>query len=182
MVSLGRSGGLLTVALLAAAGLLAAAPPARAGDVFVQVSPTTVQAGYLVGIRASCRDNGQPATVESPAFGLVTVQPQDGVLTAAAMVGDRTRPDSYRVRLTCRGGETATTTLGVLSGGYPEKGPATGFGGAAGGGDPGDLLVTTGVASTVAGVVLALFAVRRRRGAAVAGRAARRRAVPGARP
>jgi hypothetical protein len=173
MGSVRRGSGVLAVASLALAGVLATAVPARAGDVFVEVSPTTVQAGYVVGIRASCPDNSQPATVESPAFGLVTAQPQHGVLTAAAMVADRTRPDSYRVKLTCPGGETATTTLGVLRGGHPQKGPATGFGGAAGD-DPGTLLVTGGLATTVAGVVLGLCTLRRRRDGV--------RAVPGNRP
>ena len=63
-----------------------AAPQPPAADVFVQVNPSTAEPGFLVGLKASCTDNTLPATVESPAFGTVTVQPQGGLLTAAAMV------------------------------------------------------------------------------------------------
>ncbi len=83
-------------------------------DIFVEVSPSTVQPGYLVGIRASCRDNSVGATVVSDAFGAVGVQPQRGVLTAAPMVRERTRPGNYRVKLECRDGETASTMLQVV--------------------------------------------------------------------
>ncbi|WP_433121564.1 hypothetical protein [Micromonospora sp. CA-246542] len=141
--------------------------PTPVVDVFVEVSPSTVQPGYLVGIRASCRDNSIGATVVSDAFGAIGVQPQGGVLTAAPMVRERTRPGNYRVKLECRDGETASTMLQVVkkvpSG--PSRGPATGFGGTAGG-MTGKLLLPGGAAFTVAGLVLAVVALRRPRSVA----------------
>lgn len=133
-------------------------------DIFVEVSPSTVQPGYLVGIRASCRDNSVGATVVSDAFGAVGVQPQRGVLTAAPMVRDRTRPGNYRVKLECRDGETASTMLQVVKKvpSQPSRGPATGFGGGAGG-MTGKLLLPGGAALTITGLILAVTALRRPR-------------------
>ncbi|MGQ5264316.1 hypothetical protein ACTWLT_26570 [Micromonospora sp. ZYX-F-536] len=140
------------------------APQPAPVDVFVEVSPSTVQPGYLVGIRASCRDNSIGATVVSDAFGAVGVQPQRGVLTAAPMVRDRTRPGNYRVKLECRDGETASTMLQVVKKVpvHPSRGPATGFGGAAGG-ITGKLLLPGGAALTITGLILAVVALRRPR-------------------
>ncbi|MFG3707747.1 hypothetical protein ACGF7U_23865 [Micromonospora sp. NPDC047670] len=135
-------------------------PPETA--VFVEVSPSTVQPGFLVGIRASCRDNSIPATVVSDAFGRVQVQPQRGLLTAAPMVRERTRPGNYRIKLECRDGETASTMLQVVKAVKPSRGPATGFGGGAGG-FTGGLLLPGGIALTVTGIVLAVLAARRPR-------------------
>ncbi|MER7169451.1 hypothetical protein ABT336_25755 [Micromonospora sp. NPDC000207] len=144
------------------------------GVVFVEVSPSLVQPGYLVGIRASCHDNSWPATVWSDAFGKVTVHPQNGVLTASPMVSTRTRPGNYRVKLECRTGETATTTLQVVKKHpptpppthrpthRPSHGPATGFGGTAGP-SAGDLLVPGGLALTLAGMVAGVLTLRRQR-------------------
>ncbi|SIQ97527.1 hypothetical protein [Micromonospora avicenniae] len=141
----------------------AAAPqPNPIVDVFVEVSPSTVQPGYLVGIKASCRDNSIPATVVSDAFGRVQAQPQHGVLTAAPMVRERTFPGNYRVKLECRDGQTASTMLQVVKSVTPSRGPATGFGGTAGG-FRGGLLVPFGVALAVAGLVVALVTLRRPR-------------------
>ena len=160
-----------TAVLVAVAALCwpAAARPARATGVFVQLNPSTVQAGYLIGVVASCRDDTRQATVRSPAFGTVPVRPQDDVLTAAALVPETTRAGTYPVRLDCPDGRDATTDLVVLAAGRPARGPATGFGGSA---DPGfgDLLLPAGVATTVAGALLGLVAVRRRRTYARAGR------------
>lgn len=140
-------------------------------DIFVEVSPSTVQPGYLVGIRASCRDNSVGATVVSDAFGAVGVQPQRGVLTAAPMVRERTRPGNYRVKLECRDGETASTMLQVVKKvpSQPSRGPATGFGGGAGG-ITGKLLLPVGAALTITGLVLAVVALRRPRLVRGAGR------------
>jgi hypothetical protein len=163
-----RAGGLGLLATAAAVLLGPAAviglnpAPAWAADVFVQVNPSTVQAGFMVGIRASCSENTAPATVESPAFGTVTAQPQDGVLTAAALVPENTDAGTYRVKLNCPDGRNATTMLNVVAAGRPERGPATGFGGTAGDdGDPGGL-VLGGLATTALGAALGLVAVRRR--------------------
>ncbi|MGW3857258.1 hypothetical protein [Micromonospora arida] len=141
--------------------------PTPAVDIFVEVSPSTVQPGYLVGIRASCRDNSVGATVVSDAFGAVGVQPQRGVLTAAPMVRERTRPGNYRVKLECRDGETASTMLQVVKKVpvQPSRGPATGFGGSSGG-MTGKLLLPGGAALIITGLVLAVMALRRPRAAA----------------
>ncbi|WP_234587876.1 hypothetical protein [Micromonospora sp. MH99] len=141
------------------------APQPGPVDVFVEVSPSTVQPGYLVGIRASCRDNSVGATVVSDAFGAVGVQPQRGVLTAAPMVRERTRPGNYRVKLECRDGETASTMLQVVKkvpSPQPSRGPATGFGGTSGG-MTGKLLLPGGAALTITGLILAVVAMRRPR-------------------
>jgi hypothetical protein len=185
MVSVTRRAALLiaaatcTVPLLAAAPALAgptAAPfpvaepgsgPPDQGQrpvdlVFVEVTPSTVEAGYLVGLRASCRDNSVPAIVISDAFGRVQVHPQYGLLTASPMVNQRTRPGNYRVKLECPSGQTASTMLQVVKAVKPSRGPATGFGGTAGTGS-GKLLVPFGLALTVAGAVVGVAAARRPR-------------------
>lgn len=137
--------------------------------IFVEVIPSTVEPGFLVGIRASCRDNSIPATVVSDAFGRVQVRPQRGLLTASPMVRERTRPGNYRVKLECPSGQTASTMLQVVTrvqpthGPRPSRGPATGFGGTAGGIGLGDLLVPVGLALTVAGAVVGVAASRRPR-------------------
>lgn len=154
--------GLLLSALTVSAALLLTATPARAGDVFVQVNPSTVEAGFLVGLKASCTDNTMPATVDSPAFGTVTVQPQGGELTAAAMVPAQTKAGSYPVRLDCPDGRNATTNLIVVNAGRPTRGPATGFGGSAGGDGMDGLLVGGGVVVTALGAGLGVIALRRR--------------------
>jgi hypothetical protein len=164
MVARGRRIALLAAAaLVPAGGLLLGAGPARAADVFVEANPSTAEAGSLVGIRASCRKNDLPATVESPAFGAVTVQPQAGVLSAAAMVPGNARADTYRVKLSCPDGMTATTQLIVLGVTRPSRGPDTGFGGTAGQ-DPGDLLIAGGLGATLLGLALGFVTVRRRTG------------------
>ncbi|MFG3298960.1 hypothetical protein [Micromonospora chersina] len=153
----------------AAAPVLAAEPapgqpetqPSPADVVFVEVTPSTVEPGFLVGIRASCRDNSVPATVVSDAFGRIQVQPQRGLLTASPMVRDRTRPGNYRVKLECPGGQTASTMLQVVERVQPSRGPATGFGGTAGDSGLGGLLVPVGLGLTVVGAVVGVVASRR---------------------
>ncbi|MEU1602637.1 hypothetical protein [Micromonospora matsumotoense] len=141
-------------------------PQPPPGVLFVEVTPGTVEPGYLVGIRASCHDNSIPATVVSDAFGRVQVQPQHGLLTAAPMVKDRVRPGNYRIKLECPDGATASTALQVVKKVKPSPGPHTGFGGATGGGLPGGLLVPGGLALTIAGAVVGIVAARRPRGVA----------------
>ena len=154
-----------TAAMIALAtaigGVLLSAAPARAADVFVEVNPSTVEAGFIVGLRASCTDNTVPATVQSDAFGTITVQPQGDVLTAAAMVPDGTKPGSYRVTLDCPDGRSASTMLNVVFGARPSRGPATGFGGTAGT-DSGTILLAGGLATIVAGAVLGIYTLRGR--------------------
>ncbi|MCM0677250.1 hypothetical protein NCC78_21540 [Micromonospora phytophila] len=140
------------------------------GVVFVEVKPSTVEPGFLVGVRASCRDNRVPAIVVSDAFGRIAVYPQRGELTGTPMVRERTRPGNYRVKLECPDGATASTMLQVVKAvdptrqptPRPSRGPATGFGGGAGG-FTGGLLLPGGVALTVAGMVVWVVATRRPR-------------------
>ncbi|SCF32862.1 hypothetical protein GA0074696_4485 [Micromonospora purpureochromogenes] len=141
-------------------------PQPSPGVVFVEVRPSPVQPGYLVGIRASCRDNSIPATVVSDAFGRVQVHSQRGELTASAEVRERTRPGNYRVKLECRDGATASTMLQVVKSMKPSPGPHTGFGGGAAGANLAGLLVPGGLALTIAGATVGIIAARRPRGAA----------------
>ncbi|MFY1632679.1 hypothetical protein ACN27F_05200 [Solwaraspora sp. WMMB335] len=162
------AGAAATVA--AVAGVLLVAVPARAADVFIELNPSTVESGYLVGIRASCTENTQPATVESDAFGSVEVRPQFDFLTAAVTVPAGTEAGSYRVRLRCPDDRVATTTLYVLDPTRPSRGPATGFGGTAGepgsgDQDAGGVLAGVGVVALAAGGLLGLVTLRRRRAA-----------------
>jgi hypothetical protein len=138
--------------------------PAPRSRRFVEVNPSTVEAGLVVGIRASCPDNTRPAQVESRAFdGEVTVQPQFGFLTAAATVRTDLNAQRYRVTLDCP--DTllgASTSLEVVTDNRPSRGPATGFGGLAGDDDSG-LLLGGGMAALLAGPVLGVVTLRRRR-------------------
>ncbi|MGC5030556.1 hypothetical protein [Micromonospora sp. DT229] len=142
------------------AARVVAAPQPPGPDVFIEVSPSTVEPGHLVGLRASCRDNSVGAIVVSDAFGRVAVQPQRGLLTGTAQVKDRVLPGNYRVKLECRGGESASTMLQVVRTVRPSRGPATGFGGGAA--TTFGLLVPGGLALTVSGVILWGVTVRRR--------------------
>jgi hypothetical protein len=152
----------LAALVLASLGVLLTAAPAYAQGESIQLTPSTVDAGYLVGIRANCGDNRMAATVESRAFAKkVTVQPQNGVLTAAATVPENTAAQAYRVELTCPNGRHADATLNVVRGGRPTRGPATGFGGTADE-HPGGLLITGGLAAMLAGAALGVLTRRRR--------------------
>ncbi len=142
---------------------LAGPAPAHAAAVFVELNPSTVPAGDRVSLRASCPDNLRAATVRSVAFGEVQVTPRYGFLTAIVTVPADRRPDDYRVRLICPGNETADSTLHVVAGDHPTRGPATGFGGTAGGG-AGPALVTAGLLTVLAGAGLGVWTVRRRPG------------------
>jgi hypothetical protein len=137
--------------------------PAQAADVFVEVNPNTVQAGFQVQIRASCGDDQSPAVVRSEAFGQVTVLPDNGFLTATAVVPPNKRPREYRVRLSCPNGATASTTLVVVSMGRPTLGPATGGGGKAGAGRGGGFMITGGLAVLGVGAGVGLLVLRRRK-------------------
>lgn len=77
---------------LLAAGLVAWPAAASAADgVFVEVVPSTIQAGFQVGIRASCGDDLNPATVTSGAFGELTLDPYRG---SSLLAGSATVPSS----------------------------------------------------------------------------------------
>lgn len=156
-----RASGLAAL-LLALGGVLVGAAPAVAGDTSLNLTPETVQAGYVVGLEADCTDNSKSATVESDAFGTVTVQPQGDRLTGEALVPATTAAGEYPVKLNCTGTEFAMDSLTVVSAVQPTRGPATGFGGTAGGG--GTLLLTGGIAAILVGAAVGLAAMRRRAG------------------
>jgi hypothetical protein len=138
---------------------------AQTDDVFVEVNPSTIEAGKDVGIRASCPDNTKSAVVRSDASDReITVVPQDGFLVQTVTIPADTDPRSYTVRLTCPGGETATATLHVVTQTRPTQGPATGFGGMAGDGPGGGLLIGVGLLTIAAGAMLGVFTLRRRAG------------------
>lgn len=156
---------------LALGAVLLTAAPAAAGENSLHLTPETVQAGYLVGVEASCENNASSATVESDAFGTVTLQRQGALLTGTALVPATTPAETYPVKLNCPGTEFKMSSLTVVSPVQPTRGPATGFGGTAGGGG-GNLLLTGGLAAIVAGLALGLtVALRRSPRAAGAGRA-----------
>ena len=117
--------------------LAAGCAEATAGDrtgVWVEVSPSTVQAGELVAIRAACVNNSQTGSVTSDAFGTVSVTPKGGYLSAEVQVPPTARAGQHQVKVTCADGQTATTTLTVVEPtpseppGQPTVGPHTGGG------------------------------------------------------
>lgn len=162
------------VALAVVAAVLLAAP-AYAGNAFVEVSPSTAQAGTRVNIRASCDNpNDRQAIVQSDAFGRVIVmRPQDrilssaspggqGVLTGSVVIPGSKEPGTYGVNLECDNGNTASTTLTVVNMSQPTRGPATGGGGTAG--LPlGPLILAGGVTMIALGAGLGLVGIRRKR-------------------
>ncbi|MFF5175119.1 hypothetical protein ACFY3U_21120 [Micromonospora sp. NPDC000089] len=152
---------------LVGAMVLAAATPARAGDnVFVEVTPNSVQAGSRVTVRASCDGaNNKQAEVHSDAFGRVMLRPNNGFLTGAVTVPGNKEPGDYTVDLRCSNGNTASTMLTVLNMAQPSKGPATGGGGTAGGRGVGSLLLVGGLAVVAVVAGLGVFGPGRRRAA-----------------
>ena len=155
----------LAMFALVAAFVLATATPARAGEnTFVEVTPSSAQAGTRVSIRASCdKDNNQQATVKSDAFGRVVLRPDNGFLTGAVTIPGNKQPGDYPVDLRCANGNTASTTLTVLNMAQPSKGPATGGGGTAGGRGAGSLLLVGGLAVVTVVAGLGMFGGGRRR-------------------
>ncbi|GAA1372579.1 hypothetical protein [Catellatospora chokoriensis] len=146
------------VALVVAA--LTAPAPAHAEGVFVEVNPSTIQAGFQVAIRASCGDALNNAKVHSEAFGTVTVEPVNVYLIAAATVPENKKAGGYNVKLTCPSRQTATTTLWVVNHDSPSRGPNTGGGALAG--DGGATLI--GAGATAMGLGLGVLLLSRRRG------------------
>jgi hypothetical protein len=169
-----------SVAVAAPAALPAPAALAAPSEVFIEVNPATIEAGERVGIRASCPDNDENATVSSDAFGQVTVEPRFGFLARSVTIPERLDARTFTVRLTCPGGQTATATLHVVRAERPAptstprasptptpgptRGPATGFGGTAGGG-AGTALVAIGLLTVAAGIAVGLLTLGRRRAA-----------------
>jgi hypothetical protein len=172
--------------LLSAGGLVAAvaaatacgAARASASGVWVEVSPSSITAGFQVGVRADCGDNSNAATVTSKAFGTVTVQPLNSILQAEAHVPENTPAGGFDVTLTCKTGSTATTTLWVVNkGGGKSMGPHTGGGYLAHGPRRGladeltgpRLWLAGGVGALGVSAVIGAVSVRRRRRRGAAG-------------
>ncbi|WFE41887.1 hypothetical protein [Micromonospora sp. WMMD998] len=152
---------------LVAAFVLTTAAPARAGqNVFIEVTPNSVQAGSRVSLRAGCdTNNDRQAQVTSDAFGRVTLRSNNGFLTGSVTVPGNKAPGDYPVNLDCANGATASTMLTVLNMSQPSKGPATGGGGTAEGGrGTGSLLLVGGL---VAVAVVAGVSARRKTGSRV---------------
>jgi hypothetical protein len=110
------------LALLAWASACERPRGANADDVWIEVTPETVDAGSFVALKADCGDNSVPATVTSEAFGTVTVQPFVNMLTAEVDVPPQTKEGGYDVNLACRSGSTATASLWVASKGPTAEG------------------------------------------------------------
>lgn len=168
---LGTAAAITVAAVVAVVGLgclLATPAQARGGaakdGVWVQVSPSTVTAGYRVTVTASCVDNKQPRSMSSRAFpSPVRMRPVHGLLQATVIVPKATQPQGYTVTVVCDNRSTATTTIWVVSMATPTKGPATGGGGTAGSGGGGTVALGGGLAALTAGVGLGVVAARRSR-------------------
>lgn len=115
-------------------------PNHERGEVFLELSPSTVLAGDQVEIRAGCGDDRKPAKVRSRVFGDLDLIRQDGtkLFTGVATVPKDTRPGDYRVRLRCDNGASASAELHVLAMARPSRGPDTGGGATAAGADATD--------------------------------------------
>jgi hypothetical protein len=157
-------------ALLGGASACGQLKEANAGGVWVEVTPSTVDAGSSVALRANCGDNSVPATVTSTAFGTVTVQPDLNLLTAKAEVPAQTKDGAYEVKLACRSGSIATTTLRVVGSkatAAPSIGPHTGGGFLANRGRSGlagpEIWLIGGAGALAAAGALVAITVRRRR-------------------
>jgi hypothetical protein len=148
-------------AALAVVGILAAPAPAYADGAWVEVNPSSIQAGYRVGIRGSCQENLNDATAKSDVFGEVKMAPEHGFVVAAVTIPAEAKPRGYTVKLSCANGSTATTTMYVLTMDHPTKGPATGAGGTAPTIPTAPVALAAGISAIAAG--LGLLALRRRR-------------------
>jgi hypothetical protein len=145
-----------------ATAVLWGATPALADGAWIEVNPSSIQAGFQIGIRASCQDNLNPATVKSDAFAQITLLPENGFLVGAVTIPENTRARAYTVKLSCPNGSSATTTLNVIGMATPTHGPATGGGGTAPK-DSGPLVVAGGLATLAVGAGVGVMALRRRR-------------------
>ncbi len=159
--------GVTAAVLVGLSVLFVPAAPASAAAIFVETNPSTARAGDEIGIRASCTDNLQEARITADPLGTVVVKPSFGFLTATTRVPADTEAGDYRVTLRCPDGPTATSDLHVVARVEPARGPATGGGGTAREhtvlGRTAPMLVGGGLMAVVAGLVLAIVALRRRR-------------------
>ncbi len=162
-----------TVGVFALLGWASACERPRAADsadVWIEVTPETVDAGSFVALRADCGDNSVPATVTSEAFGTVTMRPFVNMLTAEVDVPAPTTEGGYDVNLACRSGSTATASLWVGNKGptaEPSMGPHTGGGFLANRGRSGltgpEIWLIGGAGALIAAGAFGAITVRRRR-------------------
>ncbi|KUL24190.1 hypothetical protein [Actinoplanes awajinensis] len=151
------------LAVAGAPAVLLPATAARAADaVFLELNPSTVRAGDVVSLRASCNSNAKAATVTAAPIGSVPVEPDFNFLTATVTVPADQKAGDYKVTLHCPDDKTASANLHVVAKVEPARGPATGGGGTAPGPEA-SLLVGGGLTVMVAAGALALLSVRRRR-------------------
>ncbi|MEV4538275.1 hypothetical protein AB0J82_31290 [Asanoa sp. NPDC049518] len=136
---------------------------AQAEGTWIEVSPSTVQAGEQVEIKASCKEKVDEAKAHSKAFGEVVLVPKWGFLTGSATVPADTRAGDYEVKLSCVKSGHAETKLKVIERSRPTHGPHTGGGGLAGSGSDGTVALVSGLATLTAGAGLAVALRRRRR-------------------
>jgi hypothetical protein len=142
--------------------LFLGAAPAQAASIFVETNPSTARPSDQIGVRASCTDNLNAATVAGGPLGTLTVQPRYGFLTATTRVPPGTKVGDYTITLTCPDKKTATSTLHVVARVTPARGPATGGGGLAPGRSA-PMLIGGGLTAIVAGLILSISMRRRRR-------------------
>jgi hypothetical protein len=152
----------LAAVVLALPILIFGAVPASAAAIFLEANPDTAPAGDEIGLRASCTENIQNATVTGDPIGTVTVRPNGAFLTVTIRVPATAEPGDYPLLLTCPDGQKATTTLHVVAKVTPTQGPATGGGGTAPGRSA-PLMIGGGITAIAAGLVLAVVTLRRRR-------------------
>jgi hypothetical protein len=165
MAALALSAAVLLSGAAPASADVAPSPSASAGQKpFVEANPSTTRAGDEITLRASCVENLQDATVESPPLGEVTVRPDHGFLTATKHVPTTTEVGDYALTLTCAGHTTADATgvFHVVARVEPTRGPATGGGGTAPGRNA-PLLMGGGAVALILGLALAVVSVVRRR-------------------
>ncbi len=157
-----RLGGAAAAATMTGALCVLTAGPALAADTFVEVNPSTAQAGSRVNLRASCGDNNnRQADVQSEAFGRMMLRPDNGFLTGSVTIPGSKAAGDYPVNLTCQNNNTASTTLTVVTMSQPAKGPATGGGGTADGSNT--LLLAGGITATALVVAFGAYRAQRRR-------------------
>jgi hypothetical protein len=137
--------------------------PAPAEGTWIEVSPSTVQAGEQVEIKASCKDRVDEAKAHSKAFGEVVLVPRWGFLVGDTTVPADTRAGDYEVKLTCVKSGHAETKLKVITKSRPTHGPHTGGGGLAGSDSGGTVALAGGLGTLAAGAGLAVAMRRRRR-------------------
>jgi hypothetical protein len=164
-LALGMS--LLFVGALPASGDTAVAAPSpstsAAQKPFVEANPSTAPQGDEITLRASCVENLANARVTGGPFGTVTVKPDRGFLTAKAVIPTTAGLGAYTLTLICRDNKTtATGRLRVVAKVEPSQGPGTGGGGTAPGRNA-PMLIGGGLATLLAGMVLAAAALVRRR-------------------